>query len=163
MYLIELTSESPHEYYRFFLQGLRKHQDCFRTSPADETGVYFPTEGTDESFTLAALSEQNELMGVVSFERESASKMKHKGLLFRMYVADQFAGQGIGKHLIDATVARARSLPGLEQIYLTVIATNTRAKYLYQSFGFNVFSHEKNALKNPDGTYFHEEQMVLFL
>ena len=163
MRLIELTTEQPHNYKKFFLQGLRDHQDCFRTSASDEMRVYFPTDGTPESFTLAAVSDQDELLGVVSFERESTGKMKHKALLFRMYVTAQFAGRGLGQALMEATLARARQLAGLEQIHLTVIASNLRAKRLYERFGFEVFSHEKNAIKNPDGTYFHEEQMVLFL
>lgn len=163
MQLIELTAEYPREYKNFFLQGLREHQDCFRTSPADEMWAYFPTEGTAESFTLAAISEQEELMGVVSLERETAGKMRHKALLYRMYVSARFAGSGIGKALIRATLEQARQLPNLEQIYLTVMASNFKAKNLYQSFGFELFSHEKNAIKNPDGTYLHEEQMVLFL
>lgn len=163
MRLVELTARKPLNYKNFFLQGLREHPDCFRTSPADELWAYFPTEGTVESFTLAALSDQDEITGVISFERETSGNMRHKALLYRMYVGQLFAGQGIGKILIKNTIARARQLDGLEQIYLTVIASNLKAKSLYQSFGFEAFSHEKNAIKTPAGVYYHEEQMVLFL
>ena len=163
MRLIELTEEKPFDYKDFFLQGLREHPDCFRTTPADELWAYFPTENTPESFTLATVTDLNELTGVVSFDREIAGNMRHKGLLYRMYVDVRCSGQGTGKALIQATLDRARLLPGLEQIYLTVIATNTKAKNLYKSFGFEVFSHEKNAIKTPEGLYYHEEQMVLFL
>ncbi|QNF35095.1 GNAT family N-acetyltransferase [Adhaeribacter swui] len=163
MRLVELTSQKPLNYKNFFLQGLRDHPDCFRTSPADDLWTYFPTEGSSESFTLAVITSTEELMGVVSMERETSANMRHKALLYRMYVGLPYAGQGIGKILIQNTIAKARRLPGLEQIYLTVIASNVKAKKLYQSFGFEVFSHEKNALKTPAGVYYHEEQMVLFL
>ncbi|QMU28466.1 GNAT family N-acetyltransferase [Adhaeribacter radiodurans] len=163
MHLIELTAIYPLDYKAFFQQGLRDHPDCFRTSPGDERWAYFPTEGTPESFTLAAITEQQELMGVVSFERETSRNMRHKALLYRMYVSKQFAGNGIGKFLIQNTLDRARQLPGLEQVFLTVIASNVKAKSLYSSFGFEQFSHEKNAIKTSAGIYYHEEQMVLFL
>ncbi|PSR52954.1 GNAT family N-acetyltransferase [Adhaeribacter arboris] len=163
MQIIELTASHSLNYKNFFLQGLRDHPDCFRTSPSDERWAYFPTEGTAESFTLAAVTEQEELMGVVSFERDTSRNMRHKALLYRMYVSNHFAGKGIGKTLIQNTLNRARQIPGLEQVYLTVIASNIKAKKLYSSFGFEPFSHEKNAIKTAAGIYYHEEQMVLFL
>lgn len=50
----------------------------------------------------------------------------------------------------------------MEQINLTVIATNTVAKRQYEKLGFHSFALEKNAIKD-NGVYYDEEQMVLFL
>ncbi|WP_317935242.1 GNAT family N-acetyltransferase [Sporosarcina aquimarina] len=47
-------------------------------------------------------------------------------------------------------------------MYITVVTTNSTAKKLYTSLGFEKFGTEKRALK-VDGDYFDEDLMVLFL
>ena len=164
MRLVELSDSQNFGYDVFFTEGLRTHQDCFRISPTDQASEPFPTSGQADSFTLGLLTDTDELVAVVSFEREGRTreKIRHKGLLFRMYVAAKHSGQGYGKILLDETIRRARLLPDLEQINLTVIATNTVAKRQYEKQGFRQFAFEKNAIKYND-TYKDEEQMVLFL
>ena len=164
MSLVDLTTTSNFGYRAFMLAGLQRHRDCFRISPADQLNTSFPTQGLPDSFTLGMLTATQELAGVVSFEREGKDreKMRHKGLLFRMYVAAQYSGRGYGRILLDETICRARLLPNMEQINLTVIATNFGAKRQYEKIGFRSFSLEKNAIKD-DGLYYDEEQMVLFL
>lgn len=88
--------------------------------------------------------------------------MRHKGLLFRMLVASEAAGPGLGRRLIQAVVARARGQVGLEQINLTVAASNERARQLYESEGFRTFAPEKRALKIGDA-YYDEEQRARLL
>ncbi len=164
MKLIELTENEPFNYKSFFTTGLHNHRDCFRISPADETREPFPTHATPDSFTLGILTENQELAGVVSFQREGQAreKMRHKGLLFRMYVAAEHSGRGYGSQLVAAVIRRVREQTDIEQINLTVVATNANAKRQYQKFGFQSFGVERNALKD-NGIYYDEEQMVLFL
>ncbi len=164
MKIMELTQEQSSPYKSFFLRGLTQHGDCFRISPRDESREPFPTKGTPDSFTLAAISEADEWMGVVSFQQEGErrERLRHKGLLFRMYVAAEHGGKGVGQELLQGVIQRARALTNLEQINLTVIASNQRAKRLYERVGFTTFSVEKKAIKFGN-EYFTEEQMVLFL
>ena len=164
MKLVELTREQPHGYKAFFMDGLRLHGDCFRISLNDEAREAFPTTGTADSFTLGILTDAGTLAGVVSCQREGQTRerMRHKGLLFRMYVAAEYGGQGLGQQLVGEVVRRVREQTDIEQLNLTVVATNTSAKRLYEKAGFRSFSVERNALKN--GTvYYDEEQMVLFV
>jgi cyclohexyl-isocyanide hydratase len=164
MKLVELTAGQNFDYHRFMLSGLQKHRDCFRISPHDQANEPFPTNATPDSFTLGLVTAMGELAGVVSFQREghNREKIRHKGLLFRMYVAAQYSGQGLGRILLDETIRRARQLPTMEQINLTVITTNALAKRQYEKAGFRSFALEKNAIKD-DGLYYDEEQMVLFI
>jgi RimJ/RimL family protein N-acetyltransferase len=161
--VIELTEADAVSYKSFFLRGLILHADCFRISLQDADREIFPTHDQPDSFTLAALSETGEWMGIVSFQREGATrvKLRHKGLLFRMYVADEHGGKGVGRELVQEVIRRAKELPNLEQINLTVIGSNIRAKKLYERMGFRTFSVEERAIKNQ-GEYLTEEQMVLF-
>lgn len=164
MQIRELFIADEHLYKAFFTKGLHAHPDCFRITPTDEQHEPFPTQATSDSFTLGAFLETNELVGVVSFEREGAKRqrLKHKGLLFRMYVAAEHGGKGIGKKLIEELLHRVETQTDIEQVNLTVVSTNHGAKRLYQMFGFQSFSIEINALKT-NGTYYDEETMVLFL
>jgi ribosomal protein S18 acetylase RimI-like enzyme len=159
----EITSEYGKEYKKFFMTGLLKYQDKFRISPGDEINSPFPTKDLPDSFTLGAYCE-NELVGVVSFEREGEyrEKLRHKGLLFRMYVSDNLGRKGIGKQLITALLIRVKALRDIEKMNLTVISDNLQAKSLYLKYGFNTFSIEERAIKYRS-VYHNEEQMTLDL
>jgi cyclohexyl-isocyanide hydratase len=159
----EIPASDIAAYQAFFLRGLVEDEANFRISPDDEKDAPFPTLGTPDSFTLGAYEDQR-LAGIVSFQREGRdrAKLRHKGLLFRMYVDPQFRGKGVGQALIKALLGRVVMLGDVEQINLTVVSNNPVAKKLYEKFGFVSFSVEKNALKWK-GHYYTEEQMVLFL
>jgi len=159
----EILSNQLEIYKTFFLNGLVNDADSFRITPIDDAQSGFPTKGTADSFTLGAYL-NNELAGIVSFAREGADreKLRHKGLLFRMYVAAPFRKKGLGKLLVAEVISRVKLIDDIEQINLTVIAGNDKAKALYESFGFNTFSSEEHAIK-WNGRYFTEEQMVLRL
>lgn len=149
------------EYTTLLRQGLVQHPDCFRISPEDIAEPLSLGE-TEEHFTLGAFSEAEVLVGVVSFTRDTHTKMQHKGLLSRMHVAAEASGQGLGRQLIRECIARARTLSGLETVLLTVVASSTRARQLYISEDFMTFAREERALKTGEA-YLDEEQMRLDL
>ncbi len=161
----ELTAAQADDYKAFLLTGLTEHADLFRLTVADERDAPFPTSGTADSFTLLATdTETGNWLGVVSFERDGKNrqKLRHKGILFRMYVDQAAAGQGIGRALIVAVIERAKQLPDMEQINLTLVGHNDRARRLYESIGFVRFGLERNAFK-LNGHYTDEASMTLCL
>jgi cyclohexyl-isocyanide hydratase len=163
MEILELPSTQYVEYKRFFMEGLIRDEERFRISPGDEEKAAFPTEDRADSFTLGAYLD-GVLAGVVSFQREGRDreKLRHKGLLFRMYVSPEARGNGIAQALIGEVVARAIRLGDIERINLTVIAENAGAKRLYERAGFTTFATETDAIKWK-GRSFTENQMVLRL
>ena len=74
----------------------------------------------------------------------------------------QYSGRGYGRLLMNEVLKHVLELGSIEQINLTVVATNYVAKRLYASLGFTVFAYEKRGIKDGDA-YYDEEQMVLFL
>lgn len=156
-----LTPADEPAYQALLRQGLEQHADCFRISPEDDLEPP-PLGDTPERFTLGAFSPSGRLVGIVSFARDTRVKMRHKGLLFRMYVATEASGQGLGRRLISETIARVRGGRGLEQITLSVVASNQNAQHLYASLEFVSFARERRALKTG-GKYLDEEQMALEL
>lgn len=163
MLIRPLTPMDTVSYVALMRLGLDESAASFRISTQDTGEPLVPFESArPDAFTLGALGQDDGLVGAVSFERETRVKLRHKGLIYRMYVRSNAAGRGIGRQLIQATVMRARQIQGLEQINLTVVATNARAKHLYASEGFITFALEPRGLKM--GTHFvDEEQMVLRL
>lgn len=161
--ITEIKEDAVKSYKQFILTGLLQDEHFFRISPQDDLNSPFPTKGSADSFTLGAYI-NGALAGVASFMRDGADreKLRHKGILFRMYVSPSFRGYGIAQKLIEQVIAQAKKLDNMEQINLTVIETNTAAKSLYAKFGFITFSKEHNAIKWK-GSYYTEEQMVLFL
>lgn len=159
----EIKSEHIKEYKALLIVGLTNDEENFRITPKEVANAPFPTKGYGDSFTLGAYID-DELTGVVSFARDGndREKLRHKGVLFRMYVSSNHRGKGIAKLLIGELLGRVRMIDDIEQVNLTVVANNDTAKSLYQKFGFRTFSIETNAIKWK-GKYFDEEQMVLKL
>jgi RimJ/RimL family protein N-acetyltransferase len=163
MEIRELKSNQIKVYKDFLNIGLIEDEENFRITPTDDLHSPFPTKDKEDSFTLGAFIE-NELVGIVSFTRDGndREKLRHKGILFRMYVSKNFRGLGIAKKLIQELIYRAIEIKDIEQINLTVISNNVNAKVLYEKFGFQTFGSENNAIKWK-GKYFTEVQMVLLL
>lgn len=159
-----LTSEDAVQYRALRLRSLQENPEAFLVTYDSEVSkpiedIEHKLQYSSSRFTLGAF-DQNELVGMVTFVRESNAKTIHKGNIYAMYVSPEARGQKLGKALITELIQRARLFEGLEQIHLTVISNNSAAKQLYQSLGFIVYGLERNALKY-EGQYWDEELMVL--
>jgi ribosomal protein S18 acetylase RimI-like enzyme len=150
-------------YYELLTKAITDEPQFFRVAAIDIIGEVFPTKDTFENFTLGAFSEDGELLGIVGFRRDLFVKLKHKGLIFRMYVSEKAKGQGLGRKLLKACVERAMQGEGLRQIYLTVVATNQRAKSLYLSEGFETFSVERHSIQMAENEFVDEDSMIKYL
>jgi ribosomal protein S18 acetylase RimI-like enzyme len=64
-----------------------------------------------------------------------------------MYVADSARGAGVGRALLEALIERARQIPDLEEVLLSVAVTQAAARTLYASLGFESYGLERNALR----------------
>lgn len=166
MELRELTSDDAAIFWPLRLRALREEPYAFGSDfedakgrPLDEIARQLAGEGDD--FTLGAF-ENGSLVGIVTFHRQVGKKAQHTANVFGMYVASEAQGRGIGGALLDALLSRARTLPGLEQIYLGVVTTQAAARGLYRSRGFESYAVVRHGLK-VDDTYLDEEGMVLWL
>jgi ribosomal protein S18 acetylase RimI-like enzyme len=112
----------------------------------------------DETLFLGAFEET--LIGMVGLHREAGLKDRHKGLVFGMYVLPDRRQHGVGKALMQALIAQAKQLAGLEQLHLAVVTTNAPARHLYRSLGFEVYGTAPRALKMGE-QYWDEDLMVL--
>ena len=150
-------------YYQLLTKAITEEPQFFRVAAIDIVGEVFPTKDTFENFTLGAFSDEGELLGTAGFKRDLFVKLKHKGLIFRMYVSEKAKGQGLGRKLLEACTERAMQGEGLRQIYLTVVATNQRAKSLYLSEGFKTFAIERNSIQMAENVFVDEDSMIKYL
>lgn len=162
-----LTPADANLYWATRNHGLLEFPDAFTSSY--EEGLAIPPEklalrfgGThSDDFVMGAFS-GDVLAGCTGFQRETRIKSRHKGTIIGMYVIPAFRGRHLGRKLVDALIARVRTINGLEQINLTVTHSNEGARSLYLAAGFVSFGVEANALKIGDA-YFDKEYMSLKL
>jgi cyclohexyl-isocyanide hydratase len=80
-----------------------------------------------------------------------------------MYVSEKAKGQGLGRKLLQALTEKATKDKTLKQMYLTVIANNYRAKNLYLSEGFEIFSTEINSIQMAENEFVDENSMIKYV
>lgn len=76
--------------------------------------------------------------------------------LKRMYVQDRCRGQGIGVHLLEWSLQKAKEL-GYEKIRLDTLQSMTAAQALYRSFGF--YEIEPYRFNPLEGTIYMERKL----
>ncbi|MFJ7972137.1 GNAT family N-acetyltransferase [Psychrobacillus sp. NPDC096389] len=162
-----LTPTDASAYWDLRLEALQQSPEAFATSYEEAIKRANPIEQVEKNlqtvgnYTFGAFH-QNKLVGMVTLTQESYLKMKHRANIFAMYVSPQARGLGAGKALLIEAVNKAKSIEEIEQINLSVVSTNEKAKNLYSQLGFKVFGVEEKALKVAN-TYYDENHMALRL
>jgi RimJ/RimL family protein N-acetyltransferase len=164
-----LTASDAAAFWALRLRGFREEPDSFSTSfeeasrlPAGHAASLLAREGrSPDDFVLGAFRD-GALVGIVGFARELRMRRSHRGVVWGMHVAREARGAGVGRALIAALVERARALPGLCRLNLTVMAANEGAVRLYQRAGFEVWGRETAAMVH-DGRRHDEYSMALAL
>jgi RimJ/RimL family protein N-acetyltransferase len=156
-----LTSADAVAYRDIRLEGLRGHPEAFASTFEDERDL--PLDRFKELITKSQIfgaSLEQRLVGVVGLRAHTEAKLRHKAMIWGMYVRREARQYGIGERLIEAAVARASR--DVEQLQLAVVTENEAARRLYAKAGFIEYGHQINALKHG-GRYYDDILMVKFL
>ena len=164
-----LTEADGEAFWNIRLRALRDDPESFGSSYEEilERGIAGATQSlrkrdtAPDDVTFGAF-EGETLVGIAGFRREEEVKKRHKGVIWGMYVPREMRGKGIGKALLQAAIAYAKTMPQLEQINLSVVLTSREARQLFISLGFQTYGLERHALKLHD-RYFDHELMTLHL
>jgi GNAT superfamily N-acetyltransferase len=79
--------------------------------------------------------------------RESGAKERHRASVWGMYVAPRGRRRGLGRGLLMAALAHARTWTEVEQVNLGVTDAAGPARRLYESAGFRCWGTEPRALR----------------
>ena len=162
-----LTAADASDFRALRIRALREHPEAFGRTPEEVQPVaaiaeHFRTDaGSDADFTLGALDGET-LVGMAGCHREPALKQRHVAHVWGVYVVPEQRRTGLGRRLIREVIARARTWPGLEFLWLDVTTVNQGARALYESCGFRSVAVKPRSLKVGD-RYYNEELMALDL
>ena len=103
--------------------------------------AYAPRFGAPASghFFLGAFHSAGPLLGCIGCERELLPQQRHSARLVSMMVAPAAQRRGIGQQLLAACIEQAAQVAGLEQLTLSVTASNHHVVRLYESAGFRAW------------------------
>ena len=148
---------------------LAAHPEAFTSDAVTERQraalSFLPRLGLDPlgsgRFVLGAW-QASQLVGALGCERDMRVKVCHIGHLVGMMVRTELQGGGIGRRLLEAGIAAARSVEGMEMLTLTVTVSNGAAVRLYERAGFMRFGTLPHAIR-VDGRYHAKDHMLLTL
>jgi RimJ/RimL family protein N-acetyltransferase len=165
-----LGPEDAEATYALRLEGLRRHPEAF-LADADEERAAGPLAtrrrlernvASGGEATLFGAFDAGELVGTTGLVRDDRRKRRHRACIVAVYVREDRRGRGIGGRLLDAAIAHARTLPGVEVVYLSTDAGNEAALRAYRSRGFVPWGTEWDALRT-EGASFDEVHLQLRL
>lgn len=153
MSIIRLNPSQAVEYRSLMLEAYDRHPDAFTSSVGERERQ--PIKWWEDRLSAGALPKEvvfgnisdNELCGVAGVSFETREKVRHKATLFGMYVPERHRKQGMGRDLVQAALAYAKSRPGVLLMQLTVTDGNRAAQELYASGGFVSFGVEPYAVR----------------
>jgi RimJ/RimL family protein N-acetyltransferase len=145
-------------YRELRLEGLKSHPEAFGASWDDESAKPAPwwAERLETSTVFGGWIDDSPLLGVAGFHVNGSAKLRHKGVLWGIYVRPEARGSGLAASLVQRVITHARTL--VEEICVTVVASNGAAHRLYRANGFEQYGLERRALKV--GNEYHDEVLM---
>lgn len=127
-----------------------------QAGPKEQTFAYYQGIVTAGHAHFVAVKD-NRVLGWCDVLPLMGQMRSHSGVL-GMAVGERFRGQGIGRQLIEAAIAKACER-GVKRIELTVHSANTNAQALYKSVGFEFEGTQRRGW-HLDGQYFDVHHMA---
>lgn len=150
--------------------SLRTYPDAFTSDYASEhtkpPEAFAPRLGSAASghFVLGAFGADGSLLGTVAMERDRdlRPQKRHLAQVTAVMVAESAQRQGVATALVQRCVELAREVPDLDQLILTVTASNTHVVRLYERAGFSAYGLLPRAIC-VQGVYYDKLHMRLAL
>ena len=150
-----LTHSDVSQFRELRLAGLRESPAAFGQT-AEEFEQMSEQElaawigPTQDKFIVGAFDELSKLVGIIGVNRQSRERIRHKAVIWGVYVTPECRGQGISKSLLKRLIDDIGQIPGLQQLQLCVATSQGAAESLYRSTGFQEFGIEPRALRVDD-------------
>lgn len=159
----------PHEseiYREVRLACLKNVPQFFGSTYEEEIlnpSLFFEThiETNSSDHVMFGAFDDERLIGITGFNRMARKRDSHRGELVQVYVEPDYRGQNLGENLLRYVLDYAFALDGIEQVQLSVIASNQTAIKLYEKLGFKGFGVQPKYFKVGD-SYMDQQFMQIF-
>ena len=134
-------------YRELRLESLKDHPEAFGSSweyEADKP-ISWWSQRLETNAVFGGWVNRSPLVGLAGLRVQERVKNRHKGVLCGMYVRPEARGTGLAAALVQQVIEHARTV--VEEIRLTVVASNAPARGLYSAAGFEEYGLERRALK----------------
>lgn len=151
------------------LRGLRENPEAFLADVAEEEGHddlrwmqrLREKQGRADDGVVGAFDGER-LVGLTGFVREGRPKVRHKAVIWGVYVVPEARGRGAGRAMLGAALDALRACGDIEIATLSVSARSRAARALYVSMGFVPWGVEPDSMVIA-GERVDEEYMSLRL
>jgi GNAT superfamily N-acetyltransferase len=159
-----LTPADAPDFRALRLEALRDYPSCFGASHAEESA-----STVDDVAAMIASAAPGAifgafaagvLVGIAGVAIGRRMKMRHKGLLWGVFVRPSHHRRGVGEALLRRAIDHARRQ--VVVLHATVAVPNSTARRLYDRLGFTEYGLEQKALC-IDGAYIDETLLTLDL
>ena len=147
----QLESTDVESYAHLRQQALLGSPLAFGSSPADDVAKTVEDSREllgrqDQGAVFGSFSDE-QLVGTVGINRPTKPKSAHKAHIWGMYVAAENRRQGRGAVLVNAAIAHARKLDGVDWVEIGVTSAAPHARRLYEKMGFVLWGTEPEVLR----------------
>jgi ribosomal protein S18 acetylase RimI-like enzyme len=146
----QLTSDHVDAFLALRARALDEEAGHFRVSAADDRalGRAFWAKRLDDD-RVFGMYDSVDIIGIGGLSRLVGEKVRHKGLIWGMYIVPQARGGAASHLLLETLLSAARGY--VRQVQLTLMASNVRARAYYERHGFQLYAIEPAAVMTPDG------------
>jgi ribosomal protein S18 acetylase RimI-like enzyme len=166
-----LKPADAERYMRLRLRMLNAAPWAFRASPEDDEALdlahlakmlaaeryaTFAIEAPNPIDSEAGLHEAHAhsvLVAAASITRAKQHKFAHRATIWGVFVEPAHRGKGLGRAVMTAAIALARTWPGVDFIDLGVSENSPEAQRLYESLGFEQWGREPEAIEHERRRY----------
>lgn len=111
----------------------------------DEQREFLTKLGANPHAAMAIALDGETVVGLADLVGGENTFDKHQGVL-GISIAKDWRGKGLGRRLMEALIAEAKSWPGFCRIELVCVTWNTNAIALYESLGFVIEARKRKAV-----------------
>lgn len=157
IFLSRLGRHEAGPYRELRLLALQMHPEAFGASFEEESSLSENdfAKRLDDGLVFGAWSAE-QLVGCAGLAQREKAKLRHKAILWGMFVRHEMRGNGVGKRLLEEVLGHARTC--CEEVLLTVVEGNTAAQAMYTGAGFQEYGREQGAIKL--GSHYYNELMM---
>jgi len=139
---ISIVKLGPNEWQKYKdirLETLKAEPKAFNSTYQESVtypSAYWKEKLTDKNNLFAFAKDENKIIGFMSLTLGEEKETDETAVIHGAYVNEKYRGQGIGKSLLIFLIEEVKKNKKIKLLKLWVKDTQTIAKNLYESMGF---------------------------